>query len=41
MPLKSLTDDVTATTLTTLASFAEDNYDDVMAATGLVENASR
>lgn len=39
MPLKSLTDDVTATTVTTLAAFAEDNYDDVMAATGLVETA--
>jgi hypothetical protein len=37
MPLTSLTDDVIATTVTTLVSFAEDNYDDVMAATGLVE----
>lgn len=37
MPLASLNDDVTATAVTTLVSFAEDNYDDVMAATGLVE----
>lgn len=37
MPLASLNDDVTATAVTTLVSFAEDNYDDVMTATGLVE----
>ncbi len=37
MPLASLNDDVTTTAVTTLVSFAEDQYDDVMAATGLVE----
>lgn len=37
MPLSVLDDDVAATTLGTLSAFAEDHYDDVMNATGLVE----
>ncbi len=40
MPLQSLTDEVTATTVNTLSAFAEDHYDDVMNATGLVEKAT-
>lgn len=40
MPVKSLTDEVTSTTVNTLSAFAEDHYDDVMSATGLVEKAT-
>ena len=40
MPLNSLTDDVTTQTVNTLTSFAEDHYDDVMAATGLAEKGT-
>lgn len=37
MPLSSLDKDTVHTVIGTLTAFAEDNYDDVMAATGLVE----
>ena len=41
MPLQVLDEATVKTVVATLAAFASDNYDDVMAATGLVEKSAR
>jgi hypothetical protein len=41
MPLQALDETMVKTVVATLAAFASDNYDDVMAATGLVEKTRK